>query len=322
MAKGTSIAELSGWQGFVARRGTRAESGAKEDDGKLDDAFALHLSNLFRAPTLDVDVVSHCNLNCASCCHFSPAAAPTFLSARAFDRNMEMLATIDGTAEFFEAVCLVGGEPLLHPELPSLVRIAHERLPGAQIRVVSNGILLAAMGPEFWEAMRTARADILLTPYPIGVDYSALVGLATSQGVDAVTGGGLSVVDGESFYFLRTPLDEEGLQDPAASFASCPLGGRTMQLVDGRIFPCNRGALLGIVNERFGTSFGHAKGDFLRLDSIIDIEEIDRFRREPHPMCRFCASSLSERIDWHPSDVDPSEWLMRPDERGKQRARH
>ena len=319
-SRSTQKTELSRWQRFVAEQGSRGGSGARGDSGsqdggrKPDSAFSLHLGNLMRPPTLDIDVVSHCNLNCASCCHFSPAAAPSFMLESELDCAMAKLAMVEGAAGFFEAVCLMGGEPLLHPRLPALIRIAHERLPGAQVRVVSNGILLESVGSEFWEAMRASQADLLLTPYPVGIDYAALVELAASQGIDASAGGGLSAVD-EGSYFLRTPLDVEGLQDPMASFNSCPLGGRTMQLLDGKIFPCNRGALLGILNERFGTSFAHEEGDYLVLDRIASAEEIDRFRREPHPMCRFCASSLSERIDWHPSTVDKDEWLMRPDER-------
>ena len=88
-----------------------------------------------------------------------------------------------------------------------------------------------------------------------------------------------------------------------------------MQLLDGRIFPCNRGALLGIVNERFGTAFAHEDGDYLELDSIASAKEIDAFRRTPKPMCRYCASSCAERIDWHRSEHGRDEWLMRPDER-------
>ena len=32
-------------------------------------------------------------------------------------------------------------------------------------------------------------------------------------------------------------------------------------------------------------------------------------------MCRYCATSLDERIEWRRSAVEQDEWLMRPDER-------
>ena len=54
--------------------------------------------------------------------------------------------------------------------------------------------------------------------------------------------------------------------------------------------------------------------DYLELDSIANTGQIESFRRSERPMCRYCASSIAERIDWHVSAVDRYEWLMRPDE--------
>ena len=298
------------WNSFVVSAGERG------DTSTSTNAFMLHLRQLLHAPTLDVDIVSHCNLNCAACCHFSPAAEPSYLALDSYRRDLEKLARIEGVGQYFEAICLMGGEPLLHPELPAFIRTTHEILPQAQVRVVTNGLLLRSMPQEFWDAMVMPKTDLLITPYPIGFDYVALAEHAASRGVDATLGGGFSASDEQGGFFLRTPLDETGSQDPNESFSACPLGGSTMQLLDGCIYPCNRGALLGIVNARFGTAFTHEENDRLELDRIGSVEEIDRFRRSARPMCRYCVSAIAERIDWRRSDVDRYEWLMRPDERG------
>ena len=309
--------ELGSWWDYVDSRdraGGPGEAGAQSAGRVSSDAFALHMRNLMRAPTLDVDVVSHCNLKCASCCHFSPAASPAFLSLEDYERDLGKLARVEGLAAFFDAIVLMGGEPLLHPGLPELIWATRRHLPEAQLRVASNGLLLKSMGPEFWDAMRATDCKLVLTLYPTGLDYEALFELARAHSVKAgVSGGG---VEGEVVsHLLRTPLDEEGLQDPMASFNGCPLGGFSLQLLDGKIFPCNRGALLGIANERFGTAFAHEEDDYLELDAIQSVEDIDSMRRRAHPMCRYCATSLDERIEWRRSAVERDEWLMRPDER-------
>ena len=309
--------ELGCWWDYVDSRdraGGPGEAGAQSAGCVSSDAFALHMRNLMRAPTLDVDVVSHCNLKCASCCHFSPAASPAFLSLEDYERDLGKLARVEGLAAFFDAIVLMGGEPLLHPGLPELIWATRRHLPEAQLRVASNGLLLKSMGPEFWDAMRATDCKLVLTLYPTGLDYEALFELARAHGVKAgVSGGG---AEGEVVsHLLRTPLDEEGLQDPMASFNGCPLGGFSLQLLDGKIFPCNRGALLGIANERFGTAFAHEEDDYLELDAIQSVEDIDSMRRRAHPMCRYCATSLDERIEWRRSAVERDEWLMRPDER-------
>lgn len=312
-----TVRESGSWWNYVDSRnrtGANGESGTQTAERASSDAFATHLKNLMRAPTLDVDVVSHCNLNCASCCHFSPAASPTFLSLKDYERDLAKLARIEGVAAFFKAIVLMGGEPLLHPELPELVRATRRHLPEATLWMTSNGLLLKRMGPEFWDAMRSADCKLVLSMYPTGLDYEALIELAREHGVRTGISGG-AAEDGTISRFLRTPLDEEGLQDPTASFNRCPLGGFSLQLLDGKIFPCNRGALLGIANERFGASFTHEEDDYLELDAIRSVEDIDSMRHRAHPMCRYCATSIDERIEWRRSAVERDEWLMRPDEK-------
>ena len=311
------VPESSSWWDYVDSRdraGGQSKTAAQSTGQVSSDAFAMHMRNLMRAPTLDVDVVAHCNLKCASCCHFSPAAPPTFLSLEDHERDLEKLARIEGVATFFDAIVLMGGEPLLHPRLPELIRATRRHLPEVQLRMTSNGLLLKSMGPEFWDAMRSADCKLVLTLYPTGLDYEALFELARAHGVKTGISGGVAE-GGVVSHLLRTPLDEEGLQDPVASFNGCPLGGFSLQLLDGKIFPCNRGALLGIANERFGTTFVHEEDDYLELDAIRSVEDIDNMRRRAHPMCRYCATSLDERIEWHRSAIERDEWLMRPDER-------
>ena len=311
------VPESGSWWDYVDSRdraGGQGKTVAQSTGRVSSDAFAMHMRNLMRAPTLDVDVVAHCNLKCASCCHFSPAAPPTFLSLEDHERDLEKLARIEGVATFFDAIVLMGGEPLLHPRLPELIRATRRHLPEVQLRMTSNGLLLKSMGPEFWDAMRSADCKLVLTMYPTGLDYEALFELAQAHGVKTGISGGVAE-GGVVSHLLRTPLDEEGLRDPVASFNGCPLGGFSLQLLDGKIFPCNRGALLGIANERFGTTFAHEEDDYLELDAIRSVEDIDTMRRRAHPMCRYCATSLDERIDWHRSAIERDEWLMRPDER-------
>lgn len=307
----------SGWWGYVdsrARSRQDGNGGGPAGRPASSSAFMAHALHLLSAPTLDVDVVSHCNLNCASCYHFSPIARPRFLSRQSYERDLELLARVEGADAYFRGIFLMGGEPLLHPELPELVLATRRHLPTAKLRITSNGLLLRSMGPEFWDALRGAGCKLILTPYPIGLDYEGLIALARSHGVEAGMAGGSAEGDAVS-RFLRTPLDEEGLQDRTASFNSCPLGGCCLQLLDGKIFPCNRGALLGIVNERFGTEFTHDPDDYLELSALCSVEDIDRMRRRAHPMCRYCATSLDERIAWQRSTATREEWLLRADER-------
>ena len=312
----TSSGGLSGgvggnpWNDFVL-----SSSAGGHEPSLSERAFGLHLANLRRRPTLDVCVVGHCNLNCASCSYFSPLSDPEFLSLDDYRRDLAHLARIEGVEEFFDAICLMGGEPLLHPELARFVALTREFLPNAGIRVVTNGTLLEGAPSELWDALRDAKAQLLITPYPIGLDHERLVALAASHGVDAHLGGGLATdADGRA-YFLRTPLDPSGGCNPTESFVSCPWGGAILQLRGGRIHPCATGALFERLNARFGTGFERGGKDSLDVASVRSADEIDAFRRTPKPMCRYCAQMLATCVAWRQSKRDKDEWLV--DEEGR-----
>lgn len=211
----------------------------------------------------------------------------------------------------------MGGEPIPHPLFADIVRLTRTHLPQITIRLVTNGLLLRDASIVVWEALRDAGAEILITPYPVSVDYARLVELAREQGVRAVLGGGIATTEEGESYFLKTPLDETGSQNPIEAFVSCPLAGATMQPFNRRIYPCNRGALFGRLNERFGTAFTHEPGDYLELADIRSAQEIDDFRRTKKPMCRYCAHGLTERVVWGQSTCSADEWPVNHDERAR-----
>ncbi|MDO4806520.1 MAG: radical SAM protein [Coriobacteriales bacterium] len=285
-------------------------SAARGQDSACEQAFAYHLKRMFKRPTLGVDLVSHCNLNCACCFHYSPIAEPEFLSADDFERDLAHLGGIEGAEEFFEAICLMGGEPLLHPRLADLVRLTRRHLPRITIRLVTNGLLLEEASSALWETLWETGTEIMVTPYPTGVDYDELVRRARTRGIRAVLGGGLAVSDEGEGFFLKRPLDPTGSQNPTEAFLECPLAGSTMQLLEGRIYPCDRGALFGKLNERFGTTFWHEPNDYLELVAISSAQEIDDFRRTKKPMCRYCTRGLTKRVAWGPSSRSADEWIV------------
>src|SRR6202012_3133784 len=48
---------------------------------------------------------------------------------------------------------MVGGEPLLHPDIVELARIARQLRVAPVISLTTNGFLLPRMGDDFWQAI-------------------------------------------------------------------------------------------------------------------------------------------------------------------------
>ena len=98
----------------------------------------------------EINVVEHCNLSCRSCSHVSPAFRRTVIDPDALERDLSLLA------EHYKVgtVRLLGGEPLLHPDLGAVVDAVRRSGIGERICVVTNGLLLPRMPRALWEAVR------------------------------------------------------------------------------------------------------------------------------------------------------------------------
>ena len=271
--------------------------------------FAQRLGNLSFGPYIDVQVADHCNLGCRGCLHFAPIAEPRFLDLDGFERDLNELARIPGLGGYLTGLALMGGEPLLHPRLPEIVRMARGYLPDAHVMVASNGLLLKRMGDDFWEALSECDVGLVLSPYPLKVDYPALIELAREHGVNASFAGDVTCSDRGKEAFFRLALDPDGAQDPVYAFNRCPFGGSYLLLGEGRLWPCQVAARSGALNARFGTRFLPQEEDGLVLADIASVSDLERFRRKAHPMCRFCDNDRLAVVEWGRSRQAPEEWL-------------
>src|SRR5262245_57337259 len=102
-----------------------------------------------RNPTIEINVAEHCNLACRACSHASPVLPRAVVDPAALELDLALLA------EHYRAdtVRLVGGEPLLHPDLGAIVEVVRRSRIGELIRVATNGVLLPRMPRSVWEAV-------------------------------------------------------------------------------------------------------------------------------------------------------------------------
>ena len=275
------------------------------------ESFEKRLAQINTIRYLDIHVADHCNLRCAGCLHFAPLAEERFLDLEEYDRELEMLAAIRGFKGYFNCICLMGGEPLLHPQVAEVVRITRSRLGNESIMLSTNGLLLKRMTDAFWETLVECDVALNISPYPISVDYHGLVELARAKGVSASFSADRTGIDGGKGHFLKLALDPEGGQDPAASFAACPFGGINLQLARCALWPCQVAAHHGALERRFGYHMQGCAEDSLPLESIDSVDQIESFRRAVHPFCRHCANDELTIVEWKSSVCDPGEWTVR-----------
>jgi len=98
---------------------------------------------------IEYSAAYHCNLRCSGCSHLSPYIRRKFPSLDSFTADVKALARAVHAKDFR----LVGGEPLLNPEITRFVQIAKESGIADSIMVTTNGLLLGRMDDEFWNTV-------------------------------------------------------------------------------------------------------------------------------------------------------------------------
>ena len=273
------------------------------------EGFAERLTKMAAKSKLDVQVCDHCNLRCAGCLHFAPLAEEHFLDLDEYARDLERLAAVKNIDGYFGSVVLMGGEPLLHPHVVEVVHTTRAQLPKQRITLCTNGLLLKHMDSSFWDALVECGVSLLISPYPIKLDYEGLAELARSKGVQTSFTADITRTAKDKEVFVRLALDPEGKQDPTQSFTTCPFGGCYLQLSRGAIWPCQVSALHGAFSRRFGYDMHSEADDSLSLDAIASVSDIEEFRRRSHPMCRHCNNDGLTIAPWERSRLAAEEWL-------------
>jgi hypothetical protein len=96
---------------------------------------------------LEYSVAYHCNLKCSGCSHMSPFIDEKLPPLESFRRDVEALSGVLHAKD----IRLLGGEPLLNPQINDYLKIARSSGVADQIMVTTNGLLLHKADDEFWE---------------------------------------------------------------------------------------------------------------------------------------------------------------------------
>ena len=165
------------------------------------------------------------------------------------------------------------------------------------------------MGNVFWDALRECGATLLLSPYPVGIDYKGLVALAEGQGVQSGLAFDMTGRNAGKAGFIQTAVDPTGSQDPTHSFLGCPFGGVFLQVKERCLWACQVAAHHTTLSRAFGMELEADDDDKLPLRTITDVGQIEDFRRRCHPTCRYCNNDHLRIAPWEKSKQDAGEWI-------------
>ena len=254
---------------------------------------------------LEFNLTDYCNLNCKGCSHYSPLAGPEFEDITQLEHSMKCISSAENQ-QLIEGIYLIGGETLLYPNLVEAMRLGRKYFPNAKMSIFTNGLLIPKMSDEFWETCRQTNSVMAITRYPIKFDYDKLEDICRQKGVAVEIFGDR----GDDNSFFRLPLDPSKKQNGRINHFRCMSFG-CITIDSGKIFPCSQSACVGHLNKRFGTNFKWEEGDYISVDFIKDIREIDKLRKNPVPFCNYCKQVYP--VKYGPSRHSLSEWVDIPE---------
>lgn len=253
---------------------------------------------------IEFHLVEHCNLKCAGCTHFSSIAEENFLKVSEFENDINRLSKLTGGVIRF--INLLGGEPLLHPQITSFLSIARKAFPHAEIRIVTNGIKIKDMNKEFWNSCRKNKIIIGVTEYPIGIDYSMCKEIIKNENVGFESFNGDYIPRDEMW---RLSLDSAGSSKPLENFIKCPRANACIFISHGKVFNCATMANIEHFNRCFEQNFEVSEDDYIDIYSVSDISEVLQFLCNPKPFCRFCnIENRKYGVKWSKTTASIEEW--------------
>lgn len=247
---------------------------------------------------LEFHLVDHCNLNCAGCSHFAPLVrGEAFSDLNTFKRDLFRLRQLfDDVYE----IRLMGGEPLLHPDINGFIEFSRQTYPKANISVSTNGVLLQKMPAAFWRTCAANDVLVKLTNYPINLNFSSIKQLANSYRVR------LKIPKQVNTFFQF--INNKGDSNPSQSFQNCRAMYTTPFLRDGRLYSCSFAPHVHLFNEYFKQEIPVTENDSINILSDVTPQQVHTFLANPIPLCQWCKTKRPY-MNWGRSKGDITEWI-------------
>lgn len=229
---------------------------------------------------VEVNAAQHCNISCKSCSHGSPAMPEGYADPVQVERDLRQLSRWMTV----EHVRILGGEPLLHPDLAGLLKAVARSGIGRGRRLLTNGIALARQPDEFWAEVEEVHVSVYpSTARHLARHHDAIVEAARRSGTALVF---------KHFDFFRASLSrtERAPELTQLIYSTCQIANRWRCLTwtPGRLHRCPQSALL--------SEPAQAMADSLEITAIGSVDHLYRWMLQEKALasCSRCLGSVGQ----------------------------
>ena len=284
------------------------ELGVKVEDfiiaARLNDEITVFnfLEPYFSAkylPYFEFHTADHCNMNCLVCCDCSSLVMePVF---PVFEKIVQDFRQLKKFIDDIGQIRILGGEPLLNPEINKYVNFMRMIYPLSDIRICTNGILLPKMSEDFFDTLRKNNIVIDISVYPpMKSKIPAIQKLLFQKGISAN-------FSGVKNYFGKV-IQIHPHTHAFEKFLHCTSPVCNM-LHDGKFSVCHAPFAFKYFNKYFNQNLP-TDGYLDLYDKSLTTEKLKQYISKPIKECSHCGKAQS--VKWqtvkHPSSI--SDWII------------
>lgn len=229
----------------------------------------------------EMSIVDFCNLNCKGCNHYSPIFERQYPDINVRIKDIEKISSLyDDVLEFG----LIGGEPLLNPEVKEYIIQARRLLPKTEIQMVTNGLLIPQLDHNILKCICDNKITIAISEYvPTRKIIEKIRETLEKNGIDYVIKPAMFK---EKFYKTLS-LKKDSIYKKKCISQGC------INICDGKIAKCPSVLYIEELNKKFNVRFPE-KGIY-RLEDFADGKELNDVLDKPIPLCEHC---IDYQIQW------------------------
>lgn len=229
----------------------------------------------------EMHVMDSCNLNCRGCAHFSPIFPDVLPDLNARLSDVKCLSEkISHIVRFY----ILGGEPLLNPEISNYIRGIRKILPETQLYIVTNGLLIESLTEDTLQCIKENRIWMSISEYR-----------PTHNRMDNIR----KILDQyKIFYEIREALGKEIFNLPFSlsthsKYPKSCISNGCITIWNGKIARCPQLMYISSFNSYFGTSL--PEEGVLELNHCPSGEELLKILKQDVPLCAHC---IQNKIEW------------------------
>lgn len=229
--------------------------------------------------TMEIHAAEHCNLNCKNCSMFCGLVETCdFPCYQEFEEGIKQLKNFFPHIKKFR---IIGGEPLLNPELDKYIRLIRNVYPYTDIRLISNGILVTKMSDQLIQAIIDNDVTFIVTQY-----------ISLKHSIDEInrflSKTGIRYIVTEAVLEFQKIYNALGDSDIDENFYRCHWKGSCATMYGTKIATCYVPFVIHYLSDKFNLAIEET-GKIDLMEEGLTAQEIIKRMHTPFDMCRYCA---------------------------------